>query len=118
MLVAAFGAAVDRLRFGHLFGPFALGTIIEAGELPVEVEIHGAGRSVAMLAHDDLGDALEAIALEGYRSGALTRGQAGRLLGFDFWEEEAFLKERHAVLPYDQADLEADRADLARAESE
>jgi predicted HTH domain antitoxin len=62
--------------------------------------------------------ALEAIALEGYRSGALTRGQAGRLLGFDFWEVEAFLKERHAVLPYDQTDLEADRADLARAESE
>ena len=62
--------------------------------------------------------ALEAIALEGYRSGALTRGQAGRLLGFDFWEVEAFLKERHALLPYDQTDLEADRADLARAESE
>lgn len=62
--------------------------------------------------------ALEAIALEGYRSGALTRGQAGRLLGLDFWETEAFLKQRHAVLPYDQADLEADQADLARAESE
>jgi predicted HTH domain antitoxin len=62
--------------------------------------------------------ALEAIALEGYRSGALTRGQAGQLLGLDFWEVEAFLKERQALLPYDQADLEADRADLARAESE
>jgi hypothetical protein len=60
--------------------------------------------------------ALETIALEGYRSGALTRGQAGRLL--DFWEVEAFLRERHALLPYDQTDLEADRADLARAESE
>jgi predicted HTH domain antitoxin len=61
---------------------------------------------------------LEAVALEGYRSGALTRGQAGQLLGLSFWEIEAFLKKRQALLPYDQTDLEADRADLARAESE
>jgi predicted HTH domain antitoxin len=62
--------------------------------------------------------ALEALALEGYRSGALTRGQAGRLLGLDFWQVEGFLKERHALLPYDQTDLETDRDHLARAESE
>jgi predicted HTH domain antitoxin len=62
--------------------------------------------------------ALEAVALEGYRSGALTRGQAGQLLGLDFWEVEAFLKERQALLPYGHADLEADRTDLARAETE
>lgn len=29
--------------------------------------------------------ALEAIALEGYRPQALTRGQVGRLLGLNFW---------------------------------
>jgi predicted HTH domain antitoxin len=62
--------------------------------------------------------ALEAIAVEGYRSGALTRGQVGRLLGQSFWETEAFLKERQAYLPYDEADLEADRRAIDRALAE
>jgi len=56
--------------------------------------------------------ALEAIAVEGYRSGALTRGQVGRMLGLSFWETEAFLKERQAYLHYDEADLEQDRVAL------
>ena len=34
---------------------------------------------------------LEAIAVEGYRSGALTRGQVQRLLNLSWWETEAFL---------------------------
>jgi hypothetical protein len=35
---------------------------------------------------------LEAIAVEGYRSGALTRGQVQRLLNLSWWETEAFLE--------------------------
>lgn len=57
---------------------------------------------------------LEAVAVEGYRSGALTRGQVQRLLHLSWWETEAFLKERQAYLPYDEADLEQDRAALDR----
>jgi len=58
---------------------------------------------------------LEAVAVEGYRTGVLTRGQIGNLLGLSFWESEAFLKERQAYLPYGQSDLDQDRADLDRA---
>lgn len=52
--------------------------------------------------------ALEALAVEGYRSGALTRGQVGRALGLNFWGTEAFLKERMAFLHYGLEDLEQD----------
>lgn len=38
--------------------------------------------------------ALEAVALEGYRDGTLSREQVGRVLGLSFWDTEAFLKER------------------------
>ncbi|MFN0172463.1 MAG: UPF0175 family protein [Bryobacteraceae bacterium] len=59
--------------------------------------------------------ALEAIALEGYRSGALTRDQVGRLLALSFWESEAFLKQHGAWLPYDESDLEQDRQSIDQA---
>ena len=62
--------------------------------------------------------ALEAVAVEAYRSGALTRGQVGRLLGLSLWETEAFLKERQAYLPYDESDLEQDRGALDQTLSE
>ena len=58
--------------------------------------------------------ALEAVALEGYRDGALTRDQVGRLLGLSFWDTEAFLKERQAYLAYTEEDLDQDRRDLDR----
>jgi predicted HTH domain antitoxin len=57
---------------------------------------------------------LEAVALEGYRDGTLSREQVGRVLGLSFWETEAFLKERQAYLAYDEGDLEQDRRDLDR----
>ena len=59
--------------------------------------------------------ALEAVALEGYRDGTLTRDEVGHLLGLSFWETEAFLKERQAYLAYAEEDLEQDRSDLGRA---
>ncbi|MBI3490948.1 MAG: UPF0175 family protein [Acidobacteria bacterium] len=58
--------------------------------------------------------ALEAVALEGYRVGALTRDQVGRLLGLSLWDTEAFLKERQAYLAYNEEDFEQDRRDLDR----
>jgi len=57
---------------------------------------------------------LEAIALEGYRDGTLTRAQVGRLLGLSFWDTEAFLKQRQAYLAYNEEDLAQDRRDLDR----
>jgi predicted HTH domain antitoxin len=57
---------------------------------------------------------LEAVALEGYRDGTLSREQVGRVLGLSFWQTEAFLKERQAYLPYNEQDLEQDRRDLDR----
>ena len=57
---------------------------------------------------------LEAVALEAYRDGTLSREQVGRVLGLSFWEAEAFLKERQAYLAYDEQDLEQDRRDLDR----
>lgn len=65
--------------------------------------------------HDMPRRVLESVAVEGYRSGALTRGQVQRLLQLSWWEMEAFLKERQAYLPYDEDDLEQDRATLDRA---
>lgn len=62
--------------------------------------------------------ALEAVAVEGYRDGTLSREQVGRVLGLSFWETEAFLKERQAYLAYDEQDLEQDRRDLDRLGSQ
>ena len=64
--------------------------------------------------HSDPGrEALEALAIEGYRSEKLTHHQAARLLGMTRFEFDGFLKERQI---YDHAysieDLERDLADL------
>jgi Uncharacterised protein family (UPF0175) len=42
--------------------------------------------------------ALEMLALEGYRTGDLSRGQVGALLGLSFYETEEFLKKNHAYI--------------------
>src|SRR5437762_4073950 len=55
--------------------------------------------------------ALEAIAVEGYRTGALTESQVRRLLGLESrFEVHALLKEHRVPLHYTQADLEEDLA--------
>jgi Uncharacterised protein family (UPF0175) len=52
---------------------------------------------------------LEAIALEGYRSGALTESHVRRLLGFETrMEVHAFLKQAGVSLHYTRADVEED----------
>jgi predicted HTH domain antitoxin len=57
---------------------------------------------------------LEDVAIEGYRTGRLSLRQAGQMLGLDYWQTEAFLKERAVPLNYTAADLEADNAALAK----
>jgi hypothetical protein len=56
--------------------------------------------------------ALESLALEAYRSRALTAAQLRRLLGFQTrMEVDAFLKE-HQIFDYSAADFEQDRETL------
>lgn len=55
---------------------------------------------------------MEDAAVEGYRMGRLSHRQVGAMLGLDYWQTEAFLKERGVPLNYSAADLEADRATL------
>jgi len=69
--------------------------------------------------HPDPGrEALEALAIEGYRSGALSHHQAGQLLGLSRFELDGFLKARkiydHA---YDVEDLNRDLEDLRKFEA-
>jgi predicted HTH domain antitoxin len=60
-------------------------------------------------------EALEALAIEGYRSGKLTHYQASQLLGFSRFQFDGFLKERNI---YDHAysveDLAHDEETLRR----
>ena len=52
---------------------------------------------------------LEAIAVEAYRSGALTESQVRRLLGLESrFQVHALLKEHNVALQYTAADLEDD----------
>lgn len=54
---------------------------------------------------------LEAIAVEGYRIGALTESQIRRLLGFETrFQVHGLLKEHRVPLRYAEADLEDDLA--------
>jgi hypothetical protein len=56
--------------------------------------------------------ALESLALEAYRSHALTAAQLRRLLGFETRTQvEAFLKD-HEIYDYTAADFEQDRETL------
>jgi hypothetical protein len=63
---------------------------------------------------------LEAEAIEGYRSGALTSHQTRRLLGFDTrYELDGFLKAHNVwERAYSLEDLEQDRRTMQRLEAE
>lgn len=70
------------------------------------------GRQLEQEWHDMPRRVLEAIAIEAYRSGVLSREQVGDLLELSFWETEAFLKEHQVYLAYSTNDFEEDRATL------
>ncbi len=53
---------------------------------------------------------LEAVAIEGYRSGRLSAGQVARMLGYGSrMKVDALLKEAGVYLDYSLEDLESDR---------
>jgi predicted HTH domain antitoxin len=63
-------------------------------------------------------EALEALAIEGYRSGALTHYQASQLLGLSRFEFDGFLKERNIYdHAYDAEALEQDMETLRQLEA-
>jgi predicted HTH domain antitoxin len=60
---------------------------------------------------------VEDAVIERYRVGRLSLRQAGLALGLDYWQTQAFLKERGLSLNYSADDLEADVATLERIAS-
>jgi hypothetical protein len=77
--------------------------------ITVEIPEELAGQLIAA-GKDPARAALEAIALEGYRSDHLSEAEIRNLLGFDSrMEVDAFLKEHGAFLPYTDEDLGHDR---------
>lgn len=57
---------------------------------------------------------LEQAAVEGYRSGELSRGQVGQILRLDWEDTEQFLAERQCARHYDLKDLEEDRESVKK----
>ncbi|HZF40759.1 MAG TPA: UPF0175 family protein [Blastocatellia bacterium] len=62
--------------------------------------------------------ALEALAIEGYRSEALSAGQVAELLGLSVIETEAFLKEHGVDLLLTIEDFERDQAALKKSHAQ
>jgi predicted HTH domain antitoxin len=59
--------------------------------------------------------AIEALSIEGYRTGKLSAYQVQKLLGFeDRWQTQDWLATRGIPLNYTSEDLEADRQTLDR----
>jgi predicted HTH domain antitoxin len=64
-------------------------------------------------------EALEALAISGYKSGSLSSHQAATLLAMDRFEFEAFLKDRNIMdHAYDVDDLEHDIEVMDRLRAE
>lgn len=56
---------------------------------------------------------LEALVVQTYQAEKITHAEVGRILGLPSrWAVDAFLKEHHADLHYDESDLERDRTTL------
>ena len=79
--------------------------------------------NIAIEIPDDIGQALaaqpggvsravlEAVAIEGYRSGAITTAQVQQMLGHKSrWDTDAFLKRAEAYIDYTIEDLDRDLA--------
>jgi hypothetical protein len=78
-------------------------------DIPDEIarELAAAGQELSRAA-------LEALALEGYRRGALTQLHVGSLLGLSRIQTEDFLAEHLALYDYEPAELRREAEALAR----
>jgi hypothetical protein len=86
--------------------------------LGVEILLNIPDELAMQMQTDDAGlarTALEAFALEGYRSDRLSEADVRQLLGLETrMDVHAFLKEHGAYLHYSEADLERDRESALR----
>lgn len=57
---------------------------------------------------------LEAMVIEAYREGLISRGKIGELLGLSFYDREGWLKEREVPYLYDEEELKEERKALDR----
>jgi len=74
------------------------------------------GQALAARSADLSRTVLEAVAIEGYRTGAITAAQVQTMLGLPSrWETEKFLRRAEAWLDYTMADLERDIAAIRDA---
>jgi hypothetical protein len=58
--------------------------------------------------------AFEALVSEAYRGGRITHAQAGKMLGLDRWQTDAFLKEARAFREGEGEDFAGDLETLRR----
>ena len=62
---------------------------------------------------------LEAVAVEAYRSGAITSAEVQQMLGLGSrWETEEFLRQAAAYLDYTMEDFDSDLAAIREASAE
>jgi len=104
--------SIFAFRFFPLFATPETGyTESEQGPMTITLEIPDELAAALTSSGQDLGRAaLEALALDGYRSDRLTEADIRQLLGFETrMEVHGFLKEHGAFLPYTLQDLEHDR---------
>jgi predicted HTH domain antitoxin len=78
-------------------------------EIPDEIaaELSGAGRELSR-------DALEGLAVKGYRDGKLSQFQVGRLLGLSRAQTEDFLAQHVDLYRYDPSELQRELEALAK----
>jgi predicted HTH domain antitoxin len=80
-------------------------------DIPDEV-----GRALAAHGADVSRAVLEAVAIEAYRSGAITPAQVQQMLAFESrWETESFLRRAQAYQDYTMDDLDRDIAAIRDA---
>jgi hypothetical protein len=86
--------------------------------LPLSIPDALTGPLRAVFGADLARAAVEQLALDGYRTGKISRYQVQQLLGFDNrYDTENWLGERGATPHYAVTDLEADLATLDRIQS-
>ena len=84
--------------------------------MPITVDVpQGYAAQIVAAGQDPSRTALEALALEGYRSERLSESGVRRMLGYETrMEVHAFLKEHDVPLHFSLADLEQDRETMKR----
>jgi predicted HTH domain antitoxin len=114
------GSFIDSLKDallvvhqGYRYHP-QLNQNIQYGVWIMQITIDLPEELVQHFNHDRLGrEILESLVIQAYKTEKITHAEVGRILGLPSrWVVDAFLKQHHADLHYDEADLERDRLTL------